>query len=105
MWQCSAQLSFNRCLFVIHHCGFGNCSGRNDLRYSSIPVPHVLDQMGFAMQLYNANVATKPLKSKDLSEDSIYEAISDMKSAYEEKKQNAKVLSAKSKKKTASRKR
>jgi UDP:flavonoid glycosyltransferase YjiC (YdhE family) len=86
---------FNRCLFVIHHCGFGTAAAAMIYGIPSIPVPHVLDQMGFAMQLYNANVATKPLKSKDLSEDSIYEAISDMKSAYEEKKQNAKVLSAK----------
>ena len=51
--------------------------------------------MGFAMQLYNINVATKPLKSKNLSENSIYEAILDMKSTYEEKKKNVELLSAK----------
>lgn len=61
----------------------------------SIPVPHVLDQMGFAMQLYEINVATKPLKSKDLSESSIYEAILDMQSNFEEKKKNAELISAK----------
>ena len=59
---------FNRCLFVIHHCGFGTAAAAMIYGIPSIPVPHVLDQMGFAMQLYNINVATKPLKSKDLSE-------------------------------------
>ena len=46
------------------------------------------------MQLYNINVATKPLKSKDLSEASICEAILKMKSTYEEKKRNAESISA-----------
>ena len=61
----------------------------------SIPVPHVLDQMGFAMQLYDNNVATKPLKSKDLSEASIYKTILEMQNTYEEKKKNVELLSAK----------
>lgn len=61
----------------------------------SIPVPHVLDQTGFAMQLYNIDVATKPLKSKDLSEDSICDALLDMQSTFEEKKKNVELLSTK----------
>lgn len=61
----------------------------------SIPIPHVLDQMGFALQLSDVNVATKPLKSKDLSEQSIIEAIEEMKDTYEEKKRNAEMLSQK----------
>jgi len=86
---------FKQCLFAIHHCGFGTSAATMIYGIPSIPVPHVLDQMGFAMQLYNINVATKPLKSKNLSENSIYEAILDMKSTYEEKKKNAELLSAK----------
>ncbi len=86
---------FKKCLFVIHHCGFGTSAASMIYGIPSIPVPHVLDQMGFAMQLYKINVATKPLKSKDLSEASIYEALLDMKSTYEEKKKNAEILSAK----------
>ena len=55
---------FRQCLFVIHHCGFGTSAATLIYGIPSIPVPHVLDQMGFAMQLYENNVATKPLKSK-----------------------------------------
>ena len=86
---------FKQCLFVIHHCGFGTAAATMIYGIPSIPVPHVLDQMGFAMQLYEINVATKPLKSKDLSESSIYEAILDMQSNFEEKKKNAELISAK----------
>jgi len=86
---------FKQGLFVIHHCGFGTSAATMIYGIPSIPVPHVLDQMGFAMQMYKNNVATKPLKSKDLSEDSICEAILEMKSTYEEKKKNVELLSAK----------
>lgn len=86
---------FRQCLFVIHHCGFGTSAATMIYGIPSIPVPHVLDQMGFATQLYNINAATKPLKSKDLSEASICQAISDMKSTYEEKKKNAELISSK----------
>ncbi|MDI9530726.1 MAG: glycosyltransferase [Anaerolineaceae bacterium] len=86
---------FKHCLFVIHHCGFGTAAATMIYGIPSIPVPHVLDQMGFAMQLYDINVATKPLKSKDLNESSIYEAILDMQSNFEEKKKNAELISAK----------
>ena len=89
---------FRHCLFVIHHCGFGTSAATLIYGIPSIPVPHVLDQMGFAMQLHENNVATKPLKSKDLSEESIYQAIFDMQSTHEEKKKNVDLLSAKIKK-------
>lgn len=91
----SHSFLFKHCLFVIHHCGFGTAAATMIYGIPSIPVPHVLDQMGFAMQLYEINVATKPLKSKDLSESSIYEAILDMQSNFEEKKKNAELISAK----------
>lgn len=86
---------FKQCSFAIHHCGFGTSAATMIYGIPSIPVPHVLDQLGFAMQLYNINVATKPLTSKDLSESSICEAISAMQSTYEEKKKNVDLLSAK----------
>ena len=50
---------------------------------------------GFAKQLSDINVATKPLPSKDLSEQSIYEAIIEMKSSYDEKRKNAEAISEK----------
>lgn len=86
---------FKQGFFVIHHCGFGTWAATMIYGIPSIPVPHVLDQMGFAMQLSDINAATKPLKAKDLSEDTIYEAILEMKNTYEEKKKNVKLISGK----------
>lgn len=86
---------FKQGLFVIHHCGFGTSAATMIYGIPSIPVPHILDQMGFAKQLSDINVATKPLPSKDLSEQSIYEAIMEMKSSYDEKKKNAETISDK----------
>ena len=51
------------------------------------------------------NVATKPLNSKDLSEDSIYAAIIEMQSDYEEKKRSAEIISAKIKEEGGGKKR
>lgn len=86
---------FKQGKFVIHHCGFGTSAATMIYGIPSIPVPHVLDQMGFAMQLSDINVSTKPLKSKDLSEQSIIGAIEEMKNTYEEKKKNAEMISQK----------
>lgn len=86
---------FRQGAFVIHHCGFGTTAAAMIYGIPSIPVPHILDQMGFAMQLNNANVATKPLPSKNLSEQSIYNAIMEMKTAYAGKKKNAEALAEK----------
>lgn len=86
---------FRQGLFVIHHCGFGTSAASMIYGIPSVPVPHVLDQMGFAEQLHSIDVATKPLKSKDLSEASITNAILEMQSTYEEKKKNAELISAK----------
>lgn len=86
---------FKQGKFVIHHCGFGTSAATMIYGIPSIPVPHVLDQMGFAMQLSDINVSTKPLKSKDLSEQSIIGAIEEMKYTYDEKKKNAEMISQK----------
>ncbi len=62
---------------------------------SSIPVPHVLDQLGFAMQLEKKDVAVKPVKAKDLSEETIINAINEMNSTYAVKQRNAESISEK----------
>ena len=61
----------------------------------SIPVPHVLDQLGFAMQLEKKDVATKHIKAKDLSEQTIVAAIEELNSTYAVKKRNAETISEK----------
>lgn len=86
---------FKQGSFVIHHCGFGTTAATMINGIPSIPVPHVLDQMGFAMQLTEIGVATNPLKAKDLSEETIYDAIMEMKRTYDEKKKNALDISQK----------
>lgn len=86
---------FSHGKFVIHHCGFGTSAATMIYGIPSIPVPHVLDQMGFAMQLCDINVATKPLKSKDLSEQSIITLIEEMNETYNDKKKNAEMISQK----------
>ena len=86
---------FRQGKFVIHHCGFGTTAATMIYGIPSIPVPHVLDQMGFAMQLCDAGVSTKPIKSKDLSEATVIAAIEEMNGDYENKKKNAKAISEK----------
>ncbi|MGI6192895.1 MAG: glycosyltransferase [Christensenellales bacterium] len=81
--------------FVIHHCGFGTAAATMIFGVPSIPVPHVLDQMGFARQLYDINVAVKPLMAKELSEERIIDAIEEMKRTYDEKRKNVEELSYK----------
>ena len=61
----------------------------------SIPVPHVLDQLGFAMQLEKKDVATKHIDAKKLSEQTITAAIEELNSTYAVKKRNAEAISDK----------
>ena len=81
--------------FVIHHCGFGTSASSMIYGIPSIPVPHVLDQLGFAMQLEKIDVATKHIDAKDLSEERIIAAIEEMNSTYPVKKRNAETISEK----------
>ncbi len=80
---------------VIHHCGFGTTAASLVYGIPSIPVPHVLDQVGFAMQLEKAGVSSKLLRSKDLSEDNIINRIEEINSTYEEKRNRARMMSEK----------
>ena len=86
---------FRHARFVIHHCGFGTTAATMIYGVPSIPVPHVLDQLGFAMQLEKKDVAVKPVKAKDLSEQTIIAAIEEMNSTYPVKKRNAESISEK----------
>jgi len=86
---------FRHAKFVIHHCGFGTTAATMIYGVPSIPVPHVLDQLGFAMQLEKKDVAVKPVKAKDLSEETIINAINEMNSTYAVKQRNAESISEK----------
>ena len=86
---------FKNAKFVIHHCGFGTTAATMIYGVPSIPVPHVLDQLGFAMQLEKKDVAVKHIKAKNLSEQTITVAIEEMNSTYAVKKRNAESISEK----------
>ncbi|MCR4938621.1 MAG: glycosyltransferase [Treponemataceae bacterium] len=86
---------FRQGRFVIHHCGFGTSSAAMIFGIPSIPVPHVLDQLGFALQLEKKDVATKHIDGNKLSEDAITTAIEEMKSRYDILKKNALEISEK----------
>ena len=58
-------------------------------------IPHVLDQLGFAMQLEKKDVAEKHIDAKDLSEEKLVNAIEDMNRTYAAKKRNADMISEK----------
>ena len=86
---------FRQGSFVIHHCGFGTAAATMIYGIPSIPVPHVLDQAGFAKQLTDAGVGTQALRAKDLSEETIYAAVTDMLKTYKEKSDKAKEIALK----------
>lgn len=68
---------------VIHHCGFGTSSAAMIYGIPSIPIPHVLDQMGFARQMENLGVSTAPIQAKELSIDRIVDAIHELDQKYD----------------------
>ena len=86
---------FGQGKFVIHHCGFGTTAASMIYGIPSIPVPHVLDQLGFAMQLEKKDVAVKHIDAKKLSEQTIIRAIEEMNSTYAVKKRNVESISEK----------
>ncbi|MBQ6017400.1 MAG: glycosyltransferase family 1 protein [Clostridiales bacterium] len=86
---------FRNAKFVIHHCGFGTTAATMIYGVPSIPVPHVLDQLGFAVQLEKKDVATKHINAKDLREPTIISAIEEMNITYADKKKNAELISEK----------
>lgn len=86
---------FRQGRFVIHHCGFGTTAASMIYGIPSIPVPHVLDQLGFAMQLEKKDVAVKHIDAKKLSEQTIITAIEEMNSTYSVKKRNVESISEK----------
>ena len=86
---------FRQGKYVIHHCGFGTTAASFIYGIPSIPIPHVLDQIGFAMQLEKAGVSSKLLQSKDLSEENLINRIEEINADYEEKRDHARMMSEK----------
>ena len=68
---------------VIHHCGFGTSSAAMLYGIPSIPVPHVLDQIGFAKQMEALGVSTKMISAKELSASRLILAINELSENYD----------------------
>lgn len=86
---------FQQGFCVIQHCGFGTTSASLIYGIPSIPVPHVLDQAGFARLLQELGVAVPPIDAAALSVDRMVDALNQMKATYTEKKQKVTDLSEK----------
>lgn len=86
---------FPGCHAVIHHCGFGTAAAAMTYGIPSIPVPHVLDQMGFADSLYRLGAGTKPLPAGRLSVESITAAIRELDGNYKKLSDTVRALSSK----------
>lgn len=89
------SLLFRRCYAVIHHCGFGTAAAALIYGVPSIPVPHVLDQMGFADSLYRAGAGTKPVPAGKLSVEAVTAAINQLDGNYDKLAGSARELSEK----------
>lgn len=68
---------------VIHHCGFGTSSSAMIYGIPSIPIPHVLDQTGFAKEMEALGVSTMLIPANDLSEARIVEAMNELEQKYD----------------------
>ena len=86
---------FRQGMFVIHHCGFGTAAASMIYGIPSIPIPHVLDQLGFALQLEKSGTASAHIHAKDLNETALISAIEEMKQTYAEKKERAESIAEK----------
>lgn len=86
---------FEKCKMVFHHCGFGTAAATLIYGVPSIPVPHVLDQMGFADLIFKLGVATEPINGNKMKESEVIERIHDMELHYEERAAKVRELSDK----------
>lgn len=86
---------FEKCSMVFHHCGFGTAAATLIYGVPSVPVPHVLDQIGFADSLFKLGVAGKPIDGNKVTEADVTERIRDMELHYEERAAKARELSKK----------
>jgi UDP:flavonoid glycosyltransferase YjiC (YdhE family) len=80
---------------IIHHGGMGTTATAIYLGVPSIVIPHITDQFYWANRVYELNLGPKPIRSKDLSEDTLVNAINRVKNNYEQFSNSAKVLSKK----------
>lgn len=86
---------FKRGYCIIHH---GGMSTTATAIYSGVPaivIPHITDQFYWANRVYELNLGPKPIRSKDLSEDSLVNAITIVKNNYEQFSNSSKSLANK----------
>lgn len=62
---------------VIHHCGMGTTAEVLQSGIPSIPVPHMIDQFAWAKRIHSIGVSTKPISRKELTAQSLANAITE----------------------------
>lgn len=80
---------------IIHHGGMSTTATAIYSGVPSIVIPHITDQYFWANRVYELKVGPKSIPSKDLSEDTLVNAINVVKNNYEQYSNSAKVLSEK----------
>lgn len=77
---------------IIHHGGMSTTATAIYSGIPSIVIPHITDQYFWANRVYELKVGPKPIPSKDLSVDSLVNAINVIKNNYEQFNNSAKLL-------------
>ena len=80
---------------VIHHGGMSTTATSIYSGVPSIVIPHITDQYFWANRIYELQLGPNPIPSKDLSEDTLVNAINRVKNNYEQFSNSAKVLAEK----------
>ena len=86
---------FAKARYVIHNCGFSSAVASLVYGVPSIPIPNVLDQVGYATKMYDLGVATKAVQGSKVSFKSLMVALEEMNSSYYFKKESAEELAKK----------
>jgi sterol 3beta-glucosyltransferase len=80
---------------IIHHGGMSTTATAIYSGVPSIVIPHITDQYFWANRVYELKVGPKPIPSKDLSEDTLVNAINVLKNNYAQYSNSVKVLAEK----------
>ena len=86
---------FAKARYIIHNCGFATSVASLVYGAPSVPIPNVLDQIGYATKLYDLGVATKAVQGSKVSYKSLLGALDEMNSSYYFKKESAEELAKK----------
>ncbi|CAM3959302.1 glycosyltransferase [Smaragdicoccus niigatensis] len=68
---------FSRCAAVVHHCGAGTTAAALRAGVPSVPTPGIMDQPFWAKRLHELGAGTAPVPRRELTVDSLADAIAE----------------------------